>query len=296
MIRDDLMKKSLKIVGISLGSLILLAFGIQGFLLQGTPGQRLSPRNYQSKIEYSSIPTILIPGCGGNTTTYNKMIKYYQQKNIAQKVLTIWVAPNGQIWTEGNFNGQKNALIQVLFTWNYNVTYHPQVKQLTLVLKYLQQHYHIQKMNVVAHSYGGTEFIHAYMGSKYLQHHIRLNKLVFLGVPVEESLNDQLRYRYHLISKSTDKNFQELFLQMKKWQLNYPIKIYNLMGSEEEDKKTDGSVPHIQSEMLKSLIKTHSSIEYHQKIYPKTTHFQLHHRTVIIKQIANILWGKGSNE
>ena len=50
------MKKSLKIAGIIIGSLILLAFGIQGFLLRGTPGQPLSPQNYQDKIEYSSVP------------------------------------------------------------------------------------------------------------------------------------------------------------------------------------------------------------------------------------------------
>lgn len=286
------MKKSFKIAGISIGSLILFAFGIQGFLLRGTPGQHLSPQNYQSNLEYSSIPTLLIPGWGGSTITYNKMIKYYQQKNIAQKVLTIWVAPNGRIWTEGDFHGQKNALIQVLFTWNYNGTYHPQIKQLTGVLNYLQKHYHMQKINVVAHSYGGTEFIHAYMGSKYLQDHMRLNKVVFLGVPVEESLSDQLKYRYHLVDKSTDKNFHQLFLEMKNWQLNYPVKIYNLMGSEEGSKTTDGAVPHIQSEMLKSLIKAHPSIEYHQKVYPQTTHYQLHHRTKILNSIANILWGR----
>ena len=268
------MKKSLKIAGISIGSLVLLAFGIQGFLLRGTPGQPLSPQNYQDKIEYSSVPTLLIPGWGGSTVTYNKMIKYYQQKNIAQKVLMIWVAPNRRIWTEGDFHGQKNALIQVLFAWNYNGTYH------------------MQKINVVAHSYGGTEFIHAYMGSKYLQDHMRLNKVVFLGVPVEESLSDQLKYRYHLVNKSTDKNFHQLFLEMKNWQLNYQVEIYNLMGSEEGSKTTDGVVPHIQSEMLKSLIKAHPSIRYHQKVYPKTTHFQLHHRTKILNNIANILWGR----
>ncbi|MFQ6725891.1 hypothetical protein [Limosilactobacillus reuteri] len=50
---------------------------------------------------------------------------------------------------------------------------------------------------------------------------------------------------------------------MKNWQLNYPVEIYNLMGSEEGSKTTDGAVPHIQSEMLKSLVKAHPSIRYH---------------------------------
>lgn len=285
------MKKAVKIVGVSLGAIFLLACGVQGYLLSGTPAKPLTGE-LEEKYDYQSTPTLLIPGWGGNTVTYNKMIKYYQQKNIDQKVLTVWVAPNGRIWTEGDFNKQKNALIQILFTWNYDATYHPQVKQLTAALQYLQRHYQIQKVNVVAHSYGGTEFIHAYMGSKYLQQHLQLNKLVFLGVPVEESLSDQLRYRYHLITKSTDKNFHQLFLQMKEWHLNYPVTIYNLMGSEDGSKITDGSVPHIQSEMLKSLVGTHPTISYHQKIYPQTTHTQLHNRETILKEIAKILWGK----
>lgn len=289
------MKKAVKIVGISLGTLILLACGVQGYLLSGTPAKPLTD-NLVKDYHYSSTPTLLIPGWGGNTITYNKLIKYYQQKNIGQKVMTVWVAPNGRIWTEGNFNQQQNALIQVLFTWNYDATYHPQVKQLTAVLKYLQRHYAIKKVNVVAHSYGGTEFIHAYMGSKYLQRHLQLNKLVFLGVPVEESLSDQLRYRYHLITKSTDQNFHQLFLAMKDWRLNYPVTIYNLMGSEEGSLTTDGSVPHIQSEMLQALVKTHPTISYHQKIYPQTTHTQLHNRRVILDQIAKILWGNAEKE
>ncbi|MCC4486470.1 hypothetical protein [Limosilactobacillus reuteri] len=77
------MKKSLKIAGISIGSLVLLAFGIQGFLLRGTPGQSLSPQNYQDKVDYSSVPTLLIPGWGGSTITYNKMINLNFKNKLA---------------------------------------------------------------------------------------------------------------------------------------------------------------------------------------------------------------------
>src|SRR5699024_12290565 len=89
------------------------------------------------------------------------------------------------------------------------------INKYIIILYVLHKNYNIQKINVVSHSYGGTEFIHAYMGSKYLQDHMRLNKVVFLGVPVEESLSDQLKYRYHLVNKSTDKNFHQLFLETK---------------------------------------------------------------------------------
>ena len=286
------LKKIAKVLGFSLGGLCLLLLLTQAFLLRGTRGKSINLANGPSTIRYSEIPTILIPGWGGNTVTYNHMINHYQDKNIAQKVMTIWVSPRNRIRVSGNWHGQKNALIQVLFDWNYDASFHPQVSQLRHVLIYLNQHYGIKQTNIIAHSWGGTEFMHAYMGSKRLQRYLRLNKLIFLGVPVEESLSDRLPYHYLLIHHSKDKNFHQLRVQMKDWQLNYPITIYNLMGSKEGSRLTDGEVPHIQSEMLKALIQSQSMIKYHQKIYANTTHSQLHSRPIILKEIEQILWGK----
>lgn len=286
------LKKIAKVLGFSLGGLCLLLLLTQAFLLRGTRGKSINPANGPSTIRYSEIPTILIPGWGGNTVTYNHMINHYQDKNIAQKVMTIWVSPRNRIRVSGNWHGQKNALIQVLFDWNYDASFHPQVSQLRHVLIYLNQHYGIKQTNIIAHSWGGTEFMHAYMGSKRLQRYLRLNKLIFLGVPVEESLSDRLPYHYLLIHHSKDKNFHQLRVQMKDWQLNYPITIYNLMGSKEGSRLTDGEVPHIQSEMLKALIQSQPMIKYHQKIYANTTHSQLHSRPIILKEIEQILWGK----
>lgn len=286
------LKKIAKVLGFSLGGLCLLLLLTQAFLLRGTRGKSINLANGPSTIRYSEIPTILIPGWGGNTVTYNHMINHYQDKNIAQKVMTIWVSPRNRIRVSGNWHGQKNALIQVLFDWNYDASFHPQVSQLRHVLIYLNQHYGIKQTNIIAHSWGGTEFMHAYMGSKRLQRYLRLNKLIFLGVPVEESLSDRLPYHYLLIHHSKDKNFHQLRVQMKDWQLNYPITIYNLMGSKEGSKLTDGEVPHIQSEMLKALIQSQPMIKYHQKIYANTTHSQLHSRPIILKEIEQILWGK----
>ena len=286
------LKKIAKVLGFSLGGLCLLLLLTQAFLLRGTRGKSINQANGPRTIRYSEIPTILIPGWGGNTVTYNHMINHYQDKSIAQKVMTVWVSPRNHIRVSGNWHGQKNALIQVLFDWNYDASFHPQVSQLRHVLIYLNQHYGIKQTNIIAHSWGGAEFMHAYMGSKRLQRYLRLNKLIFLGVPVEESLSDRLPYHYLLIHHSKDKNFHQLRVQMKDWQLNYPITIYNLMGSKEGSRLTDGEVPHIQSEMLKALIQSQSMIKYHQKIYANTTHSQLHSRPMILKEIEQILWGK----
>lgn len=286
------LKKVAKVVGYSLGGLCLLLLLTQAFLLRGTPGKAIDPAAGPKTLRYSRMPTILIPGWGGNTITYDHLINHYQDQNVAQKVMTVWVSPHNRIRVNGDWHGQPNALIQVLFDWNYNASFHPQVSQLRHVLIYLNQHYRIKQTNIIAHSWGGTEFMHAYMGSKYLQRNLRLNKLIFLGVPVEESLSDRLPYHYLLIHHSKDRNFHQLQVQMKDWQLNYPITIYNLMGSKEGSRLTDGEVPHIQSEMLRALIQSHPTIKYHQKIYPNTTHSQLHNRPLILKEIEQILWGK----
>lgn len=286
-------KKVLKIILGCLAFLVVLILCLQLYLLRGTTGQPLTASEYRSGYRYRSTPTILIPGWGGNTITYNKLINYYQDRHLAQKVLTVWVSPWGNVRVAGHLSrGQKNPLIQVLYDWNYDQTFHPQVKQLTRVLTYLQQHYHLHKVNVIAHSYGGTEFMHAYMDSPQLQEKLQLHKLVFLGVPVEESLASRLDYHYHLINHSRDKNFIKLRQQMRKWQVEYPLTIYNIMGTRKGSTRTDGAVPHIQSEMLISLIKGHPSIRYYQKNYQNTSHSQLHNKKIILDYVADRLWKK----
>lgn len=286
-------KKVLKIILGCLAFLVVVILCLQLYLLRGTSGRPLAASEYQREYHYRSTPTILIPGWGGNTITYNKLINYYQDRHLAQKVLTVWVSPWGNVRVAGHLaRGQKNPLIQVLYDWNYDQTFHPQVKQLTRVLTYLQQDYHLHKVNVIAHSYGGTEFMHAYMNSPQLQKKLQLHKLVFLGVPLEESLASRLDYHYHLINHSHDKNFIKLRQQMRKWQVDYPLTIYNIMGTRKGSTRTDGAVPHIQSEMLISLIKGHPSISYHQKNYQNTSHSQLHNKKVILDYIADRLWKK----
>lgn len=187
------MKKLFKILLSLLTGFILIGAGIQAYLLRGTAGVPLTRAKYRSDVRYSSTPTILIPGWGGNTVTYQKLINYYQERHIAQKTLTVWISPWGNIRVTGHLNkGDKNALIQVLYDWNYDSTFHPQVKQLSRALSYLHSRYHIDRTNVIVHSYGGTEFMHAYLNSPQLQKDLQLNKVVFLGVPVEESLSSRL--------------------------------------------------------------------------------------------------------
>lgn len=278
------MKKFAKwVIGI-IGSFFIVLMAAQFIVLRPLPNHHINSTDQQANVCYTRTPTILIPGWGGNSTTYHKLVQTYQQKQIAQKVMTVWVSPSGQVRTRGSYHDQKNALIQVLYNWNYNASYHPQVHQLDQVLQVLHARYGINKMNVIAHSYGGTEFMHAYFGSPILQHQIKLQKVIFLGVPVEESFGVHVKFVPELFKKSHDRNFKELVRQMTAWAPNKDVAFYNIMGG------SDDEVPKIQSEMLQSLVRIHPQLAYHQVVVPHTNHFQLHNRAHILNGIAQILW------
>lgn len=281
------MKRLLKGFTAAVSILLILMLIIQFIILLPLPNHSLKSSDYRSSIHYDQTPTVMIPGWGGNTTTYRRMTHYFESHHYAQKVMTVWVSPTGTVKTSGSYHRQKNALIQILYNWNYNASYHPQVHQLTKALQLLHDRYHIKRINVIAHSYGGTEFIHAYMSSKKLQRTIQLHKVVFLGVPVEESFGVKVKFVPNLNRKSKDRNFRQLEQQMRSWHPNSsPIKFFNIMGGRDE------SVPRVQSEMLQTLVRIHPEIQYRQVVVPKTYHFQLHDRITIIQRVAHILWDK----
>lgn len=270
--------------------IIVIAMAVQLYLLKGTPSQPLNMHRLRSDVSYTDTPTLLIPGQGGNTITFDTFIKRAQNQNIAQSAMVVRVSPTGQVRVKGSLKGKKNPIIQILYDWNYNVSFKPEMHQLTQVLIVLNRQYHVKKLNIVAHSYGGTEFLHAYLGNAKLQKKLSFQKIVLLGVPVEESFGVNTKYTVWLFKKSRDAEFKKLLCQVKKAQFSKDEAIYNIMGKE-ADQKTDGEVPNIQSQMMATLFKN-TSVKYVQRWYPKTSHRQLHEKKAILKYVMQILWGK----
>lgn len=269
------------IIGIALIGIV-----IQLFLLRGTKSQPISTSN--QRINYSGTPTLLIPGWGGNSWTYQKLIQTTQAHNVAQKAMTVWVSPSGHVRVRGHLN-HHNPLIQLLYDWNYTAGYHDQTRQLFRVMKVLHEQYGISRMNVIAHSYGGTEWLHAYIGSKYLQRKIDFPKVVLLGAPVDETFGERTKFTKWLFKKSKDANFQLMEKQVQTTSLVHVGIIYNWMGS--NGGHTDGEVPHIQSEMLRTLIQN-QHVHYREHVYPHTNHVELHQKATILQDIQQVLWYK----
>lgn len=287
-----LKKIILTVAKVVIGLAIILVV-VQLFLMRGVKPQPITRTN--PTVSYSSTPTLLIPGWGGNTWTYGGMIRYFQAHNVAENALVVRVAPTGQVQVSGQLaKNQPNPLIEVLYDWNYTLTYEPQVHQLTHVLEVLNHRYGVKRINVLAHSYGGTEFLHAYIGSPKLQREIRVKRMIFLGVPVDESFGTNTRYTAWLFKHSHDEAFEKLEREVKEAHLPRTLRIYNWMGSD-QGARTDGSVPRVQSQMLRTLVKE-KHVHYHERVYQNTTHPQLHQRVAIFKDIQRVLWGKGGSD
>lgn len=200
--------------------------------------------------------------------------------------MTIWVAPNGHVRIKGHLS-HRNPIIQLLYDWNYTSGYQAQTRQLTRVMRILHRDYHVDKMNVVAHSYGGTEWLHAYIGSPDIQKQLCFPKVILLGTPVDETFGERTRFTKWLFKKSKDDNFKLMERQIQHTSFVRVGKIYNWMG--EKGGRTDGEVPHIQSEMLRSLIRN-KRIGYTEHVYPQTNHVQLHQKKQILNDLFKTLW------
>ena len=266
--------------------MILIGGAVQLYLLRGSKEQSIQTNNPQ--VRYQSTPTLLIPGWGGNTWTYQKLINTAQKRNVAQKSMTIWVAPNGHVRIKGNLN-RENSIIQLLYDWNYTPGYQARTKQLTRVMRILHNQYHVRTLNIVAHSYGGTEWLHAYISSPDIQKNMRFPKVILLGTPVDETFGERTKFTKWLFKKSKDSNFKLMERQIRHTSLVLIGKIYNWMGA--KGGRTDGEVPHIQSEMLRSMLQN-KRVNYAEHIYPHTNHVQLHQKKQILNDILKTLWYK----
>ncbi len=130
--------------------------------------------------------------------------------------------------------------------------------------------------------------IHALADSSLLQKEIAFPKVILLGTPIDESVDENTSYAKAQAKASTDKNYQRLLKKFKEFDPLASIDFYNLMGSVDGE-KTDGSVPNVQSLFLKNIIHPNWS-KYYQAVYTNTDHTDLHQSAKVLDTMDKILW------
>lgn len=279
-----------------LGKGFLIVIGLLAvlylFSLRGSQSRTFSNSSKRSDISYRSTPTILFPGWGGYTYSYNRFIKYAQAHHYGEHTLTVYVTPHNHISARGTLDSRHNPIVQVIYTWNYSASYSPHIKQVAAVIKYLHQHYQMDSYNVVGHSYGGSAWVNAYFRYPSMRRAAQVKRVMLLATPVEETLNPKEAFRRSLVHKSTDHHFREMMKEKpqvtnKQW----PKVVYNVMGVAKDKKRTDGAVPAIQAEMIRPLFK-HQPIAYHEYTFYHISHSGLHQQNRVLKYVMAKLWQK----
>lgn len=281
------MSKLLKNLFKVLIGILVIALGVQLILLIPSPQKALRTNDLRNDIKYTDTPTILIPGYGGSNYTYNKLITYYEKENFAQKTMTIHVTPTGKIHVSGTVKNKKNALIQLLFDWNLGKTYDNQVKWTIKTFKVLANQYGVHQLNVIGHSWGGTEFLHALGQSRWVQRNMRFNKVVLMGTPVNEGVTVHDSYQEAQKEHLSDAEYRKLF---KEYQALAPIQkihFYNVMADYQNH--TDTSVPNVQSEFLNNILNAKWSI-LNTKMFYGIKHSALHQDEKVLNYVAKLLY------
>lgn len=281
------MKKIGKRIGQILIGIIVIALVVQMILLVPSPQKALRQDQLRNDIHYQNVPTLLINGFGGSNYTYNKMINYYQKENIAQKTMTIHVTPTGSVHVSGSVKEEKNALIQLLFDWNLAQTYNLQTNWTIKVIKILHSKYGINELNVVGHSWGGTEFLHALGQSKWIQQNVKFNKVVLMGTPVNEGVTNKVTYSQALREHLTDAEYRKLKREYQDLTPRSSIKFYNVIA--DYHNHTDTSVPNVQSEFLATILNPKWS-SCKTVMFYGIKHSALHQDPKVLMKVAKMLY------
>lgn len=178
-------------------------------------------------------------------------------------------------------------MIQLLFDWNLAQTYNPQTNWTIKVIKILHDKYGIDELNVVGHSWGGTEFLHALGQSKWIQRNVKFNKVVLMGTPVNEGVTNKVTYSQALRAHLTDAEYRKLKEEYQSLTPCSPIKFYNVMADYHDH--TDTSVPNVQSEFLASILNPKWSSCKITMFYG-IKHSALHQDPKVLMRVAKMLY------
>lgn len=225
------------------------------------------------------MPTLFIPGWGGNAWTYNGMLRWFARRGYAAKVLTVRVDYRNHLHFTGHWPAAAaNPTIQVLFDRNLTVDYHHQIQWLTQILRELKRRYGVTQYNAVAHSWGGSAIVHSLVSDGADPTLPRLRRLVLLGTPVDESRP----------AAPTDPAYRRLLAMRQNLWANAGAEIHNVYGLL-AGRRTDGQVPVNQATALRNVV-AQAPITYREYPVVGLGHGRLHSSPKMWRLIAHLLW------
>lgn len=268
-------------IGITISSLIVVLYQINQVSV--SPQKLLTRR---SDLDYTNIPTLLVPGWLGSGRSYNAMIATFQKHNVATKVMTIIVGPTGKINATGHITKTaNNPLVQIIFANNL-ANFKTHGKELLDILRFLQVQEGLQSYHLVAHSWGGNAMLNV-LFSENSQTLPKLKKLVFLSVPVNEGA-DNKELPLVGLPKYQAPQYAALLGRRHLLGSQPQLKIFNLIGKLHHQ-SGDGETKIGEAIAVTPLF-AGSGAQITTIILPGLNHHQIHQTHPAFKAIISALW------
>lgn len=152
--KHKILKRTLKITGLVL--LVLAAYVVGLF---GLGGKIFTANNWHQTNR--PVPTILIPGYAGNSTSTDMLISRLTRDGYGYRSLKAYVKSNGQVEYSGSwYRDEKDPLVQVVFQNNTEPDYHKTASWIGEILSHLHRTYGVKQYNAIAHSYGNNALVY----------------------------------------------------------------------------------------------------------------------------------------
>lgn len=242
-------------------------------------------------IAKTNIPTIFFHGYNGTANSFNSMISRIETDGYAEKELVLTVAVDGSITSEGTFtNSDNNPVIQVLFADNKNNEWN-QAEWVKNVLRYLQENYQINVVNIVGHSMGGVSALRYLTAYGYDSNLPQISKFVGMGAPFNEFVDSTATQTLDDVLSNGPAEQNQRYLDYAAGITNIPdtIQFMLLAGQMSTEDLSDETVPLTSALAVYHLLQTNgNSVDY--QVFMGVQHSQLHESPEVDQVVENYLW------
>ncbi|KRN88463.1 alpha/beta hydrolase [Ligilactobacillus ceti] len=270
------------------GAAVLSAASFCGYKWQRLGG--ITKKNYRQV--KNDIPTLFIHGYAGTRLSTGFMLRRFEKKGWGSKTCVIKVKDHQKIKIIGDPT-VPGCFIQVLFDEN-RVSVMKQSNWLWRVMATLKLKYHVNEVNLVAHSMGGV-VVMRYLSSHGNYYRLpRVNKVVTIGSPFNDSDPGKTTafIESYLLTQKGPVFETMLFNRMRQhnFLVSPQIKFLNIAGDLGYQPHSDGAVSVNSVRSLRYLIKNPEN--YTEKIMygKKAAHTLLHENPEVDQLIGEFLF------
>ncbi|MBC1457202.1 alpha/beta hydrolase [Listeria newyorkensis] len=201
--------------------------------------------NISSSTSSDDEPIVFIHGFDGSNWTFFTTTVRYSATNFATRSLTLLVRENGDIEASGVYDkGMKRPMIRVNFE-NPRSIIPNNATWFSKAMDTLKSDYGIEKVDIVAHSYGGLTFVNFLQKYNYQSDsYPKVDKFTAIGTPFNgSSVSSDGETPYDLTATGPKKEsayFQEMMKRKAKIPAN--LQVLNIVGDLDDGSRSDGPV------------------------------------------------------